>query len=953
MGDIPHHIAELRKAPKRGYTPHNQRIEVLEVRLIGTFDIRCDGKPVTLSSRVAQSLFAYLILTAGTVHRREKLAGMFWPDQTEKKARAYLRYELWRVRKALAGRSGSDYLNVDDISVCFNSSVENRVDVNELENVSESASTDELMAALSNCQRELLPGFYDEWLVLEREHFQAVHEQKIAHLLELLEGERRWLETVEWAERWISAGHGPETAYRYLMIAYDALGDRAKVASSYQRCAQSLRELDLEPSEQTRALALKRTSKVNIPIPLTSFIGREKELKEVAGLFSKSRLITLTGSGGVGKTRLAIQAAGAVLNLFPDGVWFLDLAPLSDPALVPGTAAKLLGLRETGEISITDLLIDYLRFRKALIIFDNCEHLIEACTGLVYSLLTGCETVSILATSRESLRVSGEIPYRVPSLEIPRPDIELTVNQLSNIESVRLFIERAAFASVDFAVSSQNVIAAAQICQRLDGIPLAIELAAARINVLTVRQILNRLNHRFNILSSGSRTALPRHQTLRATIEWSYDLLSASEQTLLRRLSVFLGGFTLDAAESVAAGDIVLKSEIIDLLGRLINKSLVTVVDRSGADGENRFGMLETIRQYTNEKLRETEENNRVGYRHLEFFVNLVEEIEASAEYPDQRYARLESELENLRLALDQALESHEIIAALQLFSALGELRRFWITRNHYHEGVARLKTILAHPHATQSMSARLKALNMYFHMLWQSGELMDVQALMEEALALSMQLDDRRDIAFTLCYFGLSGIANGDYPLARSYLEQSLEIWQELQDLKFMGWSYGFLGEVAMFQDDTERAQTLYDQAILFLNKAKDYIFLALPIRRLGQLEILRGHLPKAKTFISESLQNNWAMRDYRGVGACLAIMGALSTAQSQENRAARLFGAVEVVLEFIQVPLFPFDQQQYERNVNKLRVTLNAPAFARSWMEGRMMTTEQAVAYALDGSH
>ncbi len=928
---------------------------MLEVKLIGTFDIQRDGKPVTISSRAAQSLFAYLIINAGTSHRREKLAGMFWPDTTEEKARAYLRHELWFIRKALSSRSKSDTLIADDLNVSFNESAEHWLDVTALISVSESVSAEELMNALSVFQGELLPGFYDDWVTQEREHLQSIFEQKITRLLETLESEARWHEILEWAERWISLGQGPEAAYRYLMIAYDALGDHSKVASTYQRCAQALHELDLEPSEQTRALAFKRTHSLNIPIPLTSFIGREKELKEVADLLSKSLLITLTGSGGVGKTRLAIQVVAEVLELFPDGVWFLDLAPLSDPALVPNTLASLLGLRESGDIKLTDLLINYFRSRAALIIFDNCEHLIESCAQLVNLLLTSCENLSILATSREALRVSGEIPYRVPSLKIPKPDIQFPIDELSKMESVRLFTERAAIALPGFAIDRQNAPAIAQICQRLDGIPLAIELAVARVNMLTVEQISKRLDDRFNILTSGLRTSLPRHQTLRAMIEWSYDLLSVSEQTLFRRLSVFVGGFTLDAAENVAVGDVILKSEIIDLLGRLINKSLVIVDEHSGnAEGEIRYRMLETIRAYTREKLRGAKENDRVGRRHLEFFVNLLEEIESKGEHADQRFSldRLESEIDNLRLALNKALDSHDIIAALRLFSVLGDLRRFWTTRAHYQEGVERLKKILGHPDATQSTPARLKALNTFFHMLWQSGELKDVQPLMEEALALGIQLGDRRDTAFTLWYLGLCATGRGDYSQAHAYLEQSLEMWRELQDTKYMGWSFGFLGEVAMLQGDPERAQTLYEQAIPLLNEAKDYIFLALPIRRLGQLAMIQGNLLKAMAFTKESLQNNWAMRDYRGVGACLAILGALSAAQAQENRAAKLFGAVEVVLEFIQVPLFLFDQQQYERNVSQLRGALDAPTFARAWMEGRMMTTEQAVAYALEDS-
>ncbi len=405
---------------------------MLEVRLIGKFGISYNGEPVIISSRAAQSLFAYLILHAGTSYRREKLAGTFWPDATEEKARAYLRHELWRIRKALSSQTNLNYLLSDDINVCFNSTAEYWLDVTAFTILGDGISADELINGLSLVQGEFLPGFYEEWTTLEREHLQTLYEQRITRLLEMLEKESRWNEILDWAERSISSTQASEAAYRSLMIAYDVLGDHVKAASTYERCAKALHELGLEPSEEMRTLAFKRTSKLHIPIPLTSFIGREKEVKEVADLLSKSRIVTLTGSGGVGKTRLAIRVIAEVLDLFPDGIWFLDLAPLSDPALIPNTLAGLLGLRKSGELPVTEILLNYFRSRAALVIFDNCEHLIDACALLINSLLISCEHLAILATSREALRISGEIPYRVPSLELPNIDPEPTINTLIN-----------------------------------------------------------------------------------------------------------------------------------------------------------------------------------------------------------------------------------------------------------------------------------------------------------------------------------------------------------------------------------------------------------------------------------------------------------------------------------------------------------------------------------------
>jgi predicted ATPase/DNA-binding SARP family transcriptional activator len=715
---------------------------MLEVRLISKFDVKCEGKPVIISSRAAQSLFAYLILNAGTSYRREKLAGMFWPDTTEEKARAYLRHELWRIRKTLSSKSNINYLLSDDINVSFDSSAAYWLDVTAFIKVGDRVSADELINALSIAEGEFLPGFYEEWTILERDHLQTLFEQKITCLLEMLEKEKRWNEIIDWAERSISSTQDSEAAYRSLMIAYDALGDRAKVASTYERYAKALHELELEPSEETRTLAFKRNPKLNIPILLTSFIGREKELKDVANLLAKSRLVTLTGSGGVGKTRLAIHVVADVLELFPDGVWFLDLAPLSDPALVPYTLVNLLGLRQSAEISLTEILIIYFRLRNALVIFDNCEHLIEACAQLVNLLLISCENLSILATSREALRVSGEIHYRVPSLAIPKAEIEFTIDEFSNMDSVKLFAERAAVISPGFAISPQNALAIAQICQRLDGIPLAIELAAARINVLTVQQILKRLDDRFNLLTDGLRTALPRQQTLRATIDWSYSLLSEKERILFRRLAVFTGGWTLEAAEKVCNGEGIQSGDVLNLLSQLINKSLVVVETE---ELETRYRRLEIIREFAREKLIEATEAGRLQDRHLAFFLKKAEEMEPHLAGTDRSayLDYLERELDNIRYALEWSISARKGEESLRLFGTLGS---FWFVRRHYLEGVEWFRrAMMLREMAWKSTQAKAlrHAGNLYFALENFSAS----RNVLRESLEIYREIGDEQEI--------------------------------------------------------------------------------------------------------------------------------------------------------------------------------------------------------------
>src|SRR5918997_3914016 len=347
----------------------------------------------------------------------------------------------------------------------------------------------------------------------------------------------------------------------------------------------------------------------NLPLQLTSFVGREREIAEARDLLAEQRLLTLTGPGGCGKTRLALKAAAELAERFEDGVWLVELASLSDPALVPQTVAFALGMREQPGRLLTDTLSEYLELKKMLLVLDNCEHLVEACAQLAEALLRACPNLRILATSREALGITGETGWLVPSLSLPDPRYLPPVDELPRYEAARLFIERAAAMLPTFELTDRNAAAVARLCRGLDGIPLAIELAAARVKVLSVEQIAERLHDRFRLLTLGSRTALPRHRTLRATIDWSHDLLSEEEKVLFRRLSVFVGGFALGAAEAVCVGEDLEENEVLDLLSHLVDKSLVVMQERGGG---MRYGLLETVRQYGREKLEESGEAEAV-----------------------------------------------------------------------------------------------------------------------------------------------------------------------------------------------------------------------------------------------------------------------------------------------------------------------------------------------------
>jgi predicted ATPase/DNA-binding SARP family transcriptional activator len=940
---------------------------MLEVRLLGTFEVTYKNR-ISIASRPAQSLFAYLILNAGTTQRREKLAGMLWPDSLEETARDNLRHALWRIRKALPSQPTVEYLLTDDLSIAFNASADYWLDAASLEKLNDGASADELLSTLSEYHGELLPGFYDEWVVSEREHLASIFEHHMARLMSLLEKENRFLEILDWAERWIKLGQKPEPAYRALMTAHGAKGDMSKVAATYERCTKSLKEFGIAPSEQTRALyeklkagkekigagttipeVVKRIEipGTNVPVPLTSFVGREKEVEEIIKMLGKKRLVTLMGAGGMGKTRLAIQASNKLIGKFKDGIWWVELVGLNDPALIKQEIAKVLDVREVSNRPITDALVEHLQKRHVLLVLDNCEHLIVGCAQLVDLLLSSCKNLKILATSREALDILSETIWTVPSLALPNLGENLSAQRLKKYESIHLFTERAEGIQPQFRLTDQNTRAVAQICHRLSGMPLAIELAAARVKMMSVDEISKRLDDRFSLLTSGSRNSVPRHQTLRAAIDWSYELLTEPEQLLFSRLAIFAGGFSLDAAEVVCGFGELKRNDVLDLVGRLVDKSLV-VAEVASPTGASRYRLLETIRQYAQERLNGSH-GTAVRDHHLEFYVRMAEEAEAQLELLNQAawLDQLEAEIDNLRAAIDWSLASAQIIFALRM---VGALRRFWLIRSHDGEGLERIKTILDHPDAIQPTSARLKAMNAYFFILWPHGKLNEAQLLVEDAIELGATLGDQREEAFALLWAGVSATEQGAYPRARLNLEQSREKWGDDGRSADLALSLVFLGEIAMFEQDVTRAEGFFETAVSPFKDVKDYPFVGMVVRRLGQLALKRNQLDRSIALIRESLVHNWEVHDYRGVGACLAALGAVNMAQRKKDRAAKLFGVVDSFIESTQIPLLPFDQHEYERNVSQLRTQLKPTDFEKAWLNGRSASMDQTVGSVLE---
>jgi non-specific serine/threonine protein kinase len=873
------------------------------------------------------------------------------------------------VRKVLEAGSSTRFLQADDLSIGFKESEDYVLDAAALERLQEDASADELIAVLSIYHGELLPGFYDEWVVLEREHLHSIFAHHMARLMSLLQDENRWLDILEWGERWIKLGQKPEPAYRALMNAHAVKGDMSKVAATYERCVNSLKEFKVEPSEQTkelyRVLKLRKESPVNVPstispvergaasnvpVPLTSFVGRTEELKEIARLLSTSRLLTLTGSGGVGKTRLAIHTAHDMNRKFKDGVFWVGLVGLTDESLIPQAIAGSLNVRQRSDEALLETLKTDLKSKEVLLVIDNCEHLIRACAHVAEGLLAACPKLKILATSIEALGLFNEVTWQVPSLPLPEMRERLSAQELHEFASIELFDERARHAKSGFILDERNAFSVAQICRRLDGIPLAIELAAARIKVLSVDEIAARLDDRFSLLTAGSRTAIPRHQTLRAAIDWSHDLLTEPERLLFRRLAVFVGGFTLEAAEAVCSQGIG-SGEVLDLLGRLVDKSLV-VVEQISHPGETRYRLLETIRQYALEKLAGSDEARQTRDAHLAFFVRMAEQAEPNmfGKESPRWFRQLDQELDNIRTALEWATNSGKADVALDV---AGSLVYFWFAHglggSEWHD---RVQQALARREGQQPTLARAKALNGLGFMYWADVYPTDRRAELEEALNIGQDKGDLQTIATALRNLGLLENIKGNYREARTLLEQSLDIWREIGAAGKTGraWTLIFLGDIALNHSNPDWARALYDETVTILRELGDLNFLAYSVRRLAQLHWQEAQYGQAVAQLQESLNLNRDVADPRGMIACLAGFAAVAVAQGRYERAVQLMGAVESQLASLRIRLLYMDKMEYDRNLALVRAELDEQALRQFWGEGNNMSLAEAIRFALD---
>ncbi len=723
----------------------------------------------------------------------------------------------------------------------------------------------------------------------------------------------------------------------------------------------------------------------NLPRQLTSFIGRASEVAKVGELIRASPLLTLTGAGGVGKTRLAIQTASDLLGEYHDGVWLIELASLGDPERVPHAAASALNLRERPGRSAMEMLVDYLGPKQSIIVLDNCEHLLPAAAALADELLHACQALRVLATSREGLGVVGEALYPVPSLSVPDPQRLPSVAELSRSDGVRLFTERATAVLPTFALTERNGKTVVEICRRLDGIPLAIELAATRVKAMSVEQIAARLDDRFRLLTGGGRTALPRHQTLQAALDWGHQLLSDGERILFRRLAVFAGGFTLEAVEKVGAGDGVAAEDVLGLLTHLVERSLVAF---DAPEGEARYRLLETVRQYALAKLLESDETDAVRAAHLEYYLAFAEQAEPQLRGPGQTawLARLATEHENLRAALGWSLARPEgAEAGLRL---AGALQRFWFMRGPVAEGREWLKRAVSSTTGATT-GARARALVGLGMLAWRLDDYPQARGALEESLALSKAVGDESTTAFALHHMAhvmqplgefsqavemfeesvsrfrkagekwgiawslrcLGDCLRGQGATAQAVgrLEESLAAFREVGDKYVIGHALTSLGAIAAERGDYERANALFEESLAIWREAGDNWGTAGTQRQLGNVALLQGHHAQAAALFKESIRLHREHGDKHSTSRVLEALARLALAHGRSEQAARLLGAADGLLQAIGAVLAPVERVDYDRTVAMAREVLGDQRFDVAYAEGRTLSLDQLIEQAL----
>ena len=929
-----------------------------------------------------------LALAPGYWMHREQAMELLWPNLDPEAALNNLHHTLHVARRVLEpsapASATSRYLRLWDQRLALCPEGPLWVDVEAFEEAATAArhtlEPAAFRVAIDLYSGELLPqDRYEVWAEERRAQLRGLYLSLLMEVAGLYEERKEFGEAIEALGKVIAEDRTHEGAHVGLMRLYALLGRRREALRQYERLRDALtRDLGSQPEGATVHLhkeiwagtfpppdsslpagsspedlrAAEAGGRHNLPLARTSFIGRERETLEVKRLLSMTRLLTLTGVGGSGKTRLALEVAKDLVGAYPDGAWLVELASLSDPALVSQAVARALKVREQPGRPLLETLEDTLRAKKMLLVMDNCEHLIEAVVRLIDVLLDSCPGLRVLATSRETLSAAGEVAWVVPSLTVPDYGQASMAENVEGYESVRLFVERAGQRDPSFVLTPRNATAVAQVCQRLEGIPLAIELAAARIGVLPVERIAERLDDSLRLLTAGGRTALPRQRTLRATLEWSHELLGEPERVLFRRLSIFAGGLTLEAAEVVGSGGGIEQHDVLDLLSKLVDKSLVM-------SEVPRYRLLEPLRQYCQERLEGSGEAQWVRERHAEYYLALAEgadaqdaERELNAARPVAWLKRMESEHANLRTALDWSLDEPDGRDTAELGLRLAvALWWFWHTRDYLTEGRRYLEKAgsgMSNPTTTR---LRARALDGAAWLALYQGDQVASKALIEEALVLYRQLQDEEGIASGLTDLGLVAVlGQWDDISLPAVLEELGELKPRLKNRNTLAYLLMLEGMIAMSRGDLEHSVTLHEQSLELFREIQNTQGTITCLGHLGLLALILGDCESAPAMLRESLHLAWELDYKQSIQHCLHTLACVMARREQPVRAARLWGVVQGMEEAYGAHLTPIilSLTDYEGHLSRGRSQLGEEEFAAAWAEGKAMSPGQAIEYA-----
>jgi predicted ATPase/DNA-binding SARP family transcriptional activator len=815
----------------------------MEIRLFGGFDVRIQGEAMPLlRSRREQWLFALLALRHRQDTARDWLATTLWPDAEESQALFYLRKSLSNLRTAL-GAETARLLSPSPRTVRLNLA-DAFADFVELEaaHVSPHLSQEQIENAVGLYGGILLPKCSEEWIFSERERFAQLHLSLLEILAENAQDGGQPADSVRWLRRVVAVDPYRENAYQRLMQTLADCGDLAAVTQVYRELRVRLHsDLNSSPSLETEQLyrqlqanpvhAIVRTvapsetaSRRHLPVPLTDLIGREAEIEEVSGWLLRRRLATLLGSGGIGKTRLAIASAEALLPRFPDGVWFVDFAATADPLQVPSIVAKTLGIPNSPTRSPEIVLAERLAEQTLLLVFDNCEHVLDATAVLGYELLSACAELRILATSRQALGVTGEqvipiTPLAFPVRQEPNSLLDTARQEkdphfLMEYPAIRLFVERAIQSDPTFRLTRKNQNAVVAIVQELDGIPLAIEMAAARLRSFTLSEIETRLTARLQLLTTGNRGGRPRHQTLRAAIDWSFDLLSEAEQILLRRLSVFAGGWTQDAAEAVCFETVEPETaaRCADLHALLLEKSLIV---RETLEGSFRFRMLMTVREYAAEQLEQSGETIEIEQRHLMWCCRFAEAIKDRLNGTDdaEMMLQMDHDYANIRAALEFARRGEQFEDGLLLLTLL---LPYWTARGMMREGAIQCRALLDDPAVRSQTTTWAAALRAGAWMAHHRNDYNEAERYASKSLAVSRAIADYAGQGFALSLLAACAAERGQLEAACQWSREAVALRREYGKPSTIAGALTTLGEILQVSGDTQGAREAIEEALI-----------------------------------------------------------------------------------------------------------------------------------------